>query len=277
MNKDSITQRLRNRAKELNVSYNTLLNQFFYDEFLKLLSQSSYRDLFILKGGILLIHNLGIQQRSTIDIDFLIKELTLDEKELREALEDFLQSRKGDLYFELEGDAQEIRNEDKYGGLRFRILGRLSNIRVPFSIDFATGDPVYPSAKLLTYTTALGDIFGLRMYPLETVLAEKLQTILYRAEANGRSKDLYDIHAILKANEGNLDFGTIRQAMNLTFTYRKTNFDKKQAEDILSKINRNTGMKERWKRYREKNPYVGKLEFETVINSIRELIDNCFG
>ncbi len=277
MNKDSITQRLRNRAKELNVNYNTLLNQFFYDEFLKLLSQSSCRDLFILKGGILLTHNLGIQQRSTIDIDFHVKELTLDEKELREALEDILQSRKGDLYFELEGDAQEIRNEDKYGGLRFRIWGRLSNIRVPFSIDFATGDPVYPSAKLLTYTTALGDTFGLRMYPLETVLAEKLETILYRAEANGRSKDLYDIHAILKANEGKLDFGTTRQAMNLTFTYRKTNFDKKQAEDILSKINRNTGMKERWKRYCEKNPYVGKLEFETVINSIRELIDNCFG
>ncbi len=91
-------------------------------------------------------------------------------------------TNKKDIWFELNGTAEEIREEDEYGGIRFHVIGHLANIRIPFSIDIATGDPIYPLPRLERYSTILGDIIELNIYPLETVLSEKLQTILTRAE-----------------------------------------------------------------------------------------------
>ena len=199
MNKDSITQKLRNKAKELDLNYNLVLSKFFLDEFLKLISISVHRENFMLKGGMLLTYSLGVQNRSTQDIDFLVKGFPIETVKLKKFLEEILgDTNKKDIWFEINGTAEEIRAEDEYGGIRFHLIGHLVNIRIPFSIDIATGDPIYPLPRLERYSTILGDNIELNMYPLETVLSEKLQTILTRAENNSRSKDFYDIYAILK-------------------------------------------------------------------------------
>ena len=274
MNKESITQKLRNKAKELDLNYNLVLSKFFFDEFLKLISISIYRENFMLKGGMLLTYSLGVQNRSTQDIDFLVKGFTLETVELKRILKEILgDTNKKDLWFELNDTVEKIKAEDKYGGLRFHVIGHLANIRIPFSIDIATGDPIYPLPRLERYSTILGDNIELNMYPLETVLSEKLQTILTRAENNSRSKDFYDIYAILKNKFEVLNIMELKVAVSMTFSYRKTEISKEKAKFIIRNINEDSLINERWKRYKKKNPYAKEIEFSEIIDSLNTLIE----
>ena len=274
MNKDSITQKLRNRAKELDLNYNLVLSKFFFDEFLKLISISVHRENFMLKGGMLLTYSLGVQNRSTQDIDFLVKGFPIETVKLKKILEEILgDTNKKDIWFEINGTAEEIRAEDEYGGIRFHLIGHLANIRIPFSIDIATGDPIYPLPRLERYSTILGDNIELNMYPLETVLSEKLQTILTRAENNSRSKDFYDIYAILKNKFEVLNIMELKVAVSMTFSYRKTEISKEKAKFIIRNINEDSLIYERWKRYKKKNPYAKEIEFSEIIESLNTLIE----
>lgn len=274
MNKDSVTQKLRNKAKELDLNYNLVLSKFFFDEFLKLISISIYRKNFLLKGGMLLTYSLGVQNRSTQDIDFLVKGFPIETVELKRILKEILEdTNKKDLWFELNDTVEEIKAEDKYGGLRFHVIGHLANIRISFSIDIATGDPIYPLPRLERYSTILGDNIELNMYPLETVLSEKLQTILTRAENNSRSKDFYDIYAILKNKLETMNIKELKVAVSKTFSYRKTEVSKNEAKVIVSHINNNSFIIERWIRYQKKNPYAKGIEFSEIIDSLNTLIE----
>ena len=274
MNKDSITQKLRNKAKELDLNYNLVLSKFFLDEFLKLISISVHRENFMLKGGMLLIYSLGVQNRSTQDIDFLVKGFPIETVKLKKFLEEILgDTNKKDIWFEINGTAEEIRAEDEYGGITFHLIGHLANIRIPFSIDIATGDPIYPLPRLERYSTILGDNIELNMYPLETVLSEKLQTILTRAENNSRSKDFYDIYAILKNKFEVLNIMELKVAVSMTFSYRKTEISKEKAKFIIRNINEDSLINERWKRYKKKNPYAKEIEFSEIIDSLNTLIE----
>ena len=274
MNKDSITQKLRNKAKELDLNYNLVLSKFFFDEFLKIISVSVHRENFMLKGGMLLTFSLGVQNRSTQDIDFLVKGFPIETVKLKKILEEILgDTNKKDIWFEINDTANEIRAEDEYGGIRFHVIGHLENIRIPFSIDIATGDPIYPLPRLERYSTILGDVIELNMYPLETVLSEKLQTILTRAENNSRSKDFYDIYAILKNKFEVINIKELKVAVSMTFSYRKTEVSKDKAKVIVSHINKDSLVIERWKRYQNKNPYAKGIEFSEIIDSLNTLIE----
>lgn len=274
MNKESITQKLRNKAKELDLNYNLVLSKFFFDEFLKLISISIHRENFMLKGGMLLTYSLGVQNRSTQDIDFLVKGFPIETVKLKKILEEILgDTNKKDIWFEINGTAEEIRAEDEYGGIRFHLIGHLANIRIPFSIDIATGDPIYPLPRLERYSTILGDNIELNMYPLETVLSEKLQTILTRAENNSRSKDFYDIYAILKNKLEAINIKELKIAVSKTFSYRKTEVSKDEAKAIVSHINKDSLIIERWIRYQKKNPYAKGIEFSEIIESLNTLIE----
>ena len=274
MNKDSITQKLRNKAKELDLNYNLVLSKFFFDEFLKLISISVHRENFMLKVGMLLTYSLGVQNRSTQDIDFLVKGFPIESVNFKKILEEILEdTNKKDLWFELNDTIEEIKAEEKYAGLRFHVIGHLANIRIPFSIDIATGDPIYPLPRLERYSTILGDNIELNMYPLETVLSEKLQTILTRAENNSRSKDFYDIYAILKNKLEVINIKELKVAVSMTFSYRKTEISKEKAKFIIRNINEDSLINERWKRYKKKNPYAKEIEFSEIIDSLNTLIE----
>ena len=274
MNKDSVTQKLRNKAKELDLNYNLVLSKFFFDEFLKLISISIYRKNFLLKGGMLLTYSLGVQNRSTQDIDFLVKGFPIETVELKRILKEILgDTNKKDLWFELNDTIEEIKAEEKYAGLRFHVIGHLANIRIPFSIDIATGDSIYPLPRLERYSTILGDNIELNMYPLETVLSEKLQTILTRAENNSRSKDFYDIYAILKNKLEVINIKELKVAVSNTFSYRKTEVSKDEAKVIVSHINNDSLIIERWIRYQKKNLYAKGIEFSEIIDSLNTLIE----
>ena len=274
MNKDSVTRKLRNKVKELGLNYNLVLSKFFFDEFLKLLSNSVHREHFMLKGGMLLTYSLGVQNRATQDIDFLVKGFPLESAEMKKVLEEIIgDNKQSDIWFELNSTVEEIRAEDEYGGLRFHIIGHLANIRIPFSVDIATGDPIYPFPRVEKYSTILGDNIELKMYPLESVLSEKLQTVLARAENNSRSKDFYDIYAILKNNLEVINVKELKVAVSMTFSYRKTDVSKDEAKNIIGHINEDSLIKERWTRYQKKNPYANGIEFSEITESLNALVE----
>lgn len=273
MNKDSVTTKLRNRSKETGVHFNILLTQFFFDEFLKQLASSEFKGYFTLKGGVLLSNLLGLSTRATMDIDFLMRGMQMDLQVLNQAIEAIIsENDRSGLWFEFAREGEPIRDQDEYGGFRFFLIGHLSNIRVPFSVDIATGDPVVPEIKESAYTTVFGEIIKLNVYPLETVLAEKIQTILYRAEANGRSKDFYDIHIIWKLKSAEIDVSALRAAFDATFRYRNTAFDTNEADRILQIIENDHGCLSRWSNFKKKNPYVGELELADAVAACREII-----
>lgn len=274
MNKDSITARLRNKAKDLNINYNLALTQFFFDEFLRLLSQSKYKENFMLKGGMLLTYSLGVQNRTTQDIDFLVKGINLKPENINVILESIISDvDQSHAWFEIIGEGEVIRSDDDYGGLRFRIIGHLSNIRIPFALDIATGDPVYPESVEEKYHPILGDEFDLKFYPIESVLSEKLHTILTRAENNSRSKDFYDIYTILNRKSEEINLKTMKIAVFLTFKYRKTTISKEGSLEVVELIKSNVAMRDRWKRYQKKNPYAKGIDCDMVINEINKLIE----
>ena len=274
MNKDSISARLRNKAKELNINFNLALTQFFFDEFLRLLSQSKYKDNFMLKGGMLLTYTLGVQNRATQDIDFLVKGINLNPENIREILKSIiLNVDQSNVWFEIEGKGEEIRSDDEYGGLRFKIIGHLSNIRIPFAIDIATGDPVYPSPVEEKYQTILGDRYDLKFYPVESVLSEKLHTILGKAENNSRSKDFYDVYTIFNKKKEEIDFESLKIAVSLTLRYRQTIISKESAIEIINLIKVNEAIRDRWNRYQKKNAYAKGINFDMIIDTIYNLIE----
>lgn len=274
MNKDSITSKLRNKSKELGINYNVALDQFFFDEFLKLISESKYRENFTLKGGMLLSYTLGIENRTTRDIDFLVSNMSIEADNLNNVLADVLSTNENsDVWFELISNGKSIRLDDFYGGYSFAIVGHLSNMRRRFSIDIATGDPIYPPTKEEIYTTILGDEILLKLYPLETVLSEKIQTILSVAELTSRSKDFYDVYTIVNNSSEKIDYDTLKIALSKTFKYRQTDFNRNEAIDIIHKIGDNEAIKDRWARYRNKNYYVGDIELATILETIEDLID----
>lgn len=277
MNKDSVTSRLRNKSSELNIEYNLALDKFFFDEFLKLLSFSKYKENFTLKGGMLLTYTLGIENRSTRDIDFLVKRTNIDYENIEKIFDDILSNNdKKGVWFEVKNKHKDIKIEDKYGGVKFYLVGHLSNIRKTFSIDIATGDPVYPVPELSKYTTILGDNIEIQLYPLETVIAEKLQTIIDKAEITSRMKDFYDIHIIIKNKSSEIDIDKLRKACLLTFKYRNTNISKDEAINVIKLIGDNDRILRSWDNYRNKNKYVENVEFDYIVKVISNLIDEVF-
>lgn len=141
INKDSLKARANNISTKLGISQNIVYDRFFFDAFLTRLSASSYKDNFILKGGLYLSNVLGIETRSTMDIDFYIRQLLMEKESIIKAIKEISSIDVGDgIVFRVIGSS-EIRFDDRYGGFQVKIMAKLDNVRYEFVIDIATGDP----------------------------------------------------------------------------------------------------------------------------------------
>ena len=268
INKNSLQDRINNLSAKTGVHQNILLKTFFFDAFLKRLSVSKYADRFVFKGGFLLASTLGIGQRSTMDIDFLIREIQLDDKTITNVINEVIKTDVGDnVKFQFES-IESIRGEDEYGGYRVTVLGRLENIRETVAIDIATGDPITPRPIAYQYR-CLFDEKDLRFqaYNFETILAEKLQTVLMRGVLNSRSKDFFDLFIIRKLRWQEIDGQILKEAFAATCRYRGTFFTAAEADRILELIKEDSQMKQRWDTYRKKNKFVGDVTFQDAVDA----------
>ena len=277
INKNSLQARINNLSKELNVHVNVLLISFLFDAFISRLAKSIYADKFVFKGGFYLATLLGVKNRYTADIDFLLRKESMDENRLREIFSDIIATNADDsITFEI-ADISPIRDEDAYGGFSILLTGHLENVRQSFHVDVATGDPITPTDIEYSYQSLISnETIAFRAYNLETVVAEKLQTILSRGMLNSRCKDYYDIYIINQLQRKNISIPDLKKAFVTTCQYRKTPFEKEESLLILEEISRSNILQTRWKNYARKASFAKDITFEATVESCKEILDCIF-
>ena len=274
INKDSLKARANNLANELGVSQNIIYDRFFYDAFLSRLAISRYKDKFVLKGGLYLSSLLGINNRSTMDLDFYLKSIAMEKDNIVSIIKEISALDLDDNISFTTIGSEDIRQEDVYGGFRVIILGKLDNVRHQFSIDVATGDPIIPSDRDYDYKCLVtGEVLPLKVYSLESVISEKLETVLSKGIANSRSKDFYDLYILRKTQIKNVNVDTLKQAFEKTREYRSFYIDKADALSMLETLKENSLVDARWIAYCKNSKYVGNLPFEEVIKAIKEWVE----
>ena len=239
INKDSLKARANNIAKELSISQNVVYDRFFFDAFLARLTASPYKDNFVLKGGLYLSSVLGVHSRSTIDMDFHIKSLLMEKENIMKVVADITNIDLGDgIVFQVL-EAGDIMPEDIYGGFQVKVTAKLDNVRHTFGIDIATGDPIVPSDRNYDYRCLVtGEVLPIKAYSLESVIAEKLETVLAKQFANSRSKDYYDLYILRKTQRDNVALDVLKEAFKETCKHRGFSIGKEEALNLIEGISK---------------------------------------
>lgn len=266
-----LKQKIKNIVSEKEVNYNVVLRMYMYERFIERLSLSKYKDNFIIKGGFYLSTFFGVDKRTTMDIDAAIKGLSFTKRNMEKIIKEIIKIDIGDGAIIELCDISDIRKEDEYGGYRFDLIVYFENIKEKFQIDVATGDPITPSEIEYNYNSVLGDrTIKLWSYNMETVLAEKLETILSRAEINGRTRDYYDIFLIYKLYFKKIDKKNLKNAIINTFKKRKFNYN---VLSVLKTIKESNTLKMRWKAYQKKYIYASDINFMDIIYVLEKILD----
>lgn len=267
----SLKDKLRNISREKDVDFNSVMRFYMYDCFIKRLSLSIYRDNFILKGGFYLSTLFGINTRSTMDIDTTIMNTSLSKENIIKIINEIINIDVHDhVKFQI-NKIEQIRGENEYGGLRVTIKFKFETIQDSFHIDIATGDPIYPKPHNYNYRSIVEEeMYPVKSYTLETILSEKIETILRRLEANGRMKDFYDIYLIYKFTFERLNKDRFRNAVKKTFSYRAFNDD---LYDCFLIIEHSSILQKKWNAYVRKNKYARNITFSDTICCLKKYID----
>lgn len=270
MNSQKIKDKLKNIAKEKNVDFNILLHEYMYERFLERLSISKYKNNFILKGGYYLSTLFGIENRATIDIDACLKNSELSKTNLLKMVEEIINIKIDDGAELCIKGIEKIRQEDEYGGFRIGITVNIDNIRETFHFDVATGDPITPKEITYEYNLLLENrSIKLLAYNLETVLAEKLETILTRGERSSRMKDYHDIYLIMNTKKEMININHLNQAIFNTFTKREF---KGNIKEIFNDIKDSKILEEKWLNYKRRKK-IKNIDFKDTIYAIEQLIN----
>lgn len=271
MNNVQVKAKIRNIAVKRNLNFNTLLRLYMYDRFIERLAVSKYRDNFILKGGFYLSTLFGFECRSTKDIDAAIRDANFTRENIEEMIKSIISIDINDGAFITLEEIGNIREEDQYGGFRIFLKVVADTMIERFQIDIATGDPITPHPIVYKYHPLLSDHnINVWSYTIETVIAEKLETILRRGEASSRIRDYYDLYLIYTKGWKDIDIDNLRKAVTNTFKKRNYNGNIKETITILknSEI-----IKKYWRFYKSKYDYANDIEFEDVMYCIEELVN----
>ena len=271
---EQIKGRIKSVAKQNNADARTLMRIYMMERFLERLAQSEYRDNFIIKGGILVTAMIGVAHRSTMDIDTSMKNLNLSAED---ALRVVNQVKDIDLddgvSFEVK-DVSNIMDEMEYPGIRVTMNANVGRLITPLKIDISTGDVITPRAIEFNYDLLLEDrSIKLWSYNLETILAEKLQTVLARGILNTRMRDFYDIRMLLDTYEDKVNKAVLKDAFAATCKKRGTDHLQEQAEEIIKIIEADEQLRVLWRAYQKKYSYAAEIDYASVISGVRKLMD----
>lgn len=272
MNKATLTLLCHKISKQTGLTFNSVMTYYFLEMILKKLSQSSYSKNYIFKGGFLLSNVIGVESRSTVDIDFLFQNITLSFENVEKQLKDILAIPIEGINFTLQSIVS-IKESDLYSGYRASILCQLENIKQMVHLDIATGDIVTPHPMHYDYKSLFeDDHFPIIAYPIETIIAEKLQTIYSRNFLNSRSKDFYDIYILSKLKREEIDTLQLQLAIKRTFAFRGTTFDYNKNIELLKLFKNDETQNQQWQNYARKYSYTNGISFKEVLDEIIMLL-----
>lgn len=269
INIESIKGKIRNLAEQKNLKSQEVLQIYFFERLLERLSKSQYKNNFVIKGGFLISSLIGIENRTTMDIDTTIKGIALKEDRIKEIVEEILDINVDDgIRFEIK-DISYIREEDKYENFRISLIANVGKTQNPMKIDITTGDAITPREIEYAYPCIFSkkDI-KIMAYPLETILAEKYETIIRRNITTTRMRDFYDLYTLYKLKKDDIDYEVLKEAVKRTSNRRGSQEMMKDYEKIIEDIKEDSYLRSLWDVYLKENKYIGDLSFDKVVDVV---------
>lgn len=268
----SLKAKIRNIAKQKNIPAQVILQNYMFERLLVRLSASEYKEKFVLKGGMLVAAIVGLDNRATMDMDTTLKNLPLTPEAIRSALKDICSIAFDDgVVYEI-GTISPIRKDDIYGGYRVMLNARFDIMLTPLSIDVSTGDVITPHAVQYNFSEIFDDekSYELWAYNIETVMAEKVETILRRGIFNTRPRDFYDAYILTTTQK--FDITVFEDALKATANHRGTTDQIADVPSILHNIEESPELKTMWDKYRKQFSYARDITYEQIMNSIKTLL-----
>ena len=271
---ESLKGKIRNIAISKNLRSQEVLQMFFFERFLERLFGSEYKYNFIIKGGLLISSMIGIDNRTTMDMDTTIKGVALKEDIIRNVISKIINTEVDDgIEFEITG-ISHIREEDEYENFRVNLIAEFGKIKNDMKIDITTGDAITPKEMEYLYPCMFqNESIRVLAYPLETILAEKYESIIKRNIATTRMRDFYDLYNLYNLRKEEIDFDILKQAIISTSNRRESLSLIKEAMEIIEDIKEDYYLKELWKVYLADNLYVGDLDFLETVKIVEIIAD----
>lgn len=264
---------INNIAKENKISAQSVLQTYMLERLLERISVSKYKDNFILKGGMLISAMLGIDSRTTMDMDTTIKGFSLTEDNINKIVNEICNiDLKDDVTFKIT-KIDLIREDDDYGGYRVTFEANFNNsMPVILKIDITTGDKITYKEIKYNFTLMLEDRkIQIWSYNIETIIAEKFESIIKRGVLGTRIRDFYDVYMLINTQNKNIDNETLKNAIISTSKHRETTDIIMHWEEIVETLENDTSMKKQWERYQKNNFYAEDIKYNNLIESLKKV------
>lgn len=274
VNNSDFKEKIKNIENEYNLAHYEVLQRFMFERILERISISKYKNNFILKGGLLLSAMFGIDNRTTKDMDTTITGIDVSKEKVMKILNEILSIDINDsVKFDLI-NITDIRQEDEYGGNKYHIVGKFGNLKVNLEIDISTGDKVTPRQLKFKYPLTFEDrSILINSYNMETILSEKIETVLRRGRFNSRMKDFYDIYYFLKYLKNDMDMNILKMAIKNTFDSRDSLSYFKDYKEIMNSIRYSELMIKQWKIYSNKYNYANNISFNDILDMLEKFLN----
>ena len=267
INIESIKGKIRSLAEKKNLKSQEVLQIYFFERFLERLSKSKYKNNFVIKGGFLISSLIGIENRTTMDIDTTIKGIALKEEKIKDIVEEIININVEDgIKFEIK-DISYIREEDEYENFRISLIANVGKTKNPMKLDLTTGDAITPREIEYTYLCIFSkENIKIMAYPLETIVAEKYETIIRRNITTTRMRDFYDLYTLYKLKKDEIDYEILKEAIKRTSNQRGSQKITQDYEEIIEDIKEDSYLRSLWEVYISENKYIGDLKFDNVVD-----------
>lgn len=266
---------IKNIAKEKHISAQLVMQNFMLERLLERISVSKYQKNFILKGGFLIAAMVGLDTRATMDMDATIKGLLVNEQTVRKMFEEICKIDLDDEVVFCIRSIGEIREGDEYTGYRVALSADYPPMAIPLKLDITTGDKITPKEITYQFKLLLEDrSISVLAYNLETVMAEKLETVISRGDQNTRPRDYYDIYILTKLQYSNIDISILKAALGATVEKRGSQKVLKDYHKIMDTVKNSEIMQKQWDNYRKDFEYASDIAFGDVCDAVVKLMDN---
>jgi len=275
-NANSFKAKIKNISKDKGIPAQQVQQHYLIEQVLKLISTSSYRDSFIVKGGYLIGQMIGLDKRTTMDLDVTLKGTEMSRENLIHIFEEILCSKTDGFSFSVD-KLEPIRQDDEYGGFSLKLNATFDTLKEVVFIDITTGDKITPREITYSMTSIFtNESIKIWTYNLETVLAEKLETIISRGLASTRPRDRYDLFTLYKLRKEEINLEVLKNALENTAEKRKSKDTIYNWEEQVRGIEISDYQKELWIRYQRQFKYAKDVSFDNSVQVIREIMQQIF-
>ena len=273
MTSEKLKGKIKSFSEKNNLKAQEVLQMYFFERFLTRLEKSRYKANFIIKGGFLISSIIGIQNRTTMDIDTTIKGLPVKEEIIKEIILEILNIEVNDEIEFVLGKIENIREISEYENYRLHLTANFEKIKNPLKIDITTGDVIIPSEIEYSYETIFKEKLNILAYSLETLIAEKYETIIKRNITTTRLRDFYDIYMIFKLKNDKIDVNNLKQAIWETAKNRNSTEEILESKEILEDIKNDEYLNKQWNIYKNENKYVDNIQFSEILKLLNKIAD----